>query len=190
MIAERHTDWIKLAQYLGAANHEAEDVVQTMYLKVGLLEQREGSLERITHYSGGLNTIYIFKMLQTACIDIKREQAKNVELDYMSPIQDPSIKELAYAELMETIKLAIDKLHEYDQMLLELHFVYGHSMREIEKRTGIPTHSVFNSIKNAKKQIKQAAKIKFAEYAQAAADTEQIYRPRRHYREDNQGDRD
>jgi RNA polymerase sigma factor (sigma-70 family) len=186
-IAQRHQEWIKLSMYLGAHVSEAEDIVQTMYLKVAMIQQREGSLERITHYSGGLNTIYVFKMLQTACVDIKREQQKTLELYIEDPIQDPAIREHAYFELMKTIKGAIDELHEYDQMLLELHFVYGHSMREIEKRTGIPTHSVFNSIKNAKKQIKHKAEGKFNEYAAEARDTEQVRGPRGRYREDHEG---
>jgi RNA polymerase sigma factor (sigma-70 family) len=188
MIAERHNDWIRLARYLGAQEIEAEDVVQTMYLKLAVMNDREGSLQRIAHYSGGLNTIYVFKMLQTACVDLKREQGRTLDLYIEDPIQDPAIKEQAYFELMETIKTAIDNLHEYDQMLLELHFVYGHSMRDIEKRTGIPTHSVFNSIKNAKKHIKSKAEAKFNEYASEARDTEQIRGPRGRYREDNEGD--
>jgi predicted DNA-binding protein YlxM (UPF0122 family) len=77
---------------------------------------------------------------------------------------------------MGEVKKAIDDLRDYDQMLLELHFVYGHSMRDIEKKTGIPTHSVFNSIKNAKQFIKQRTTVKYKIYAEEKRNTEEVYR--------------
>jgi hypothetical protein len=33
-IAKRHIEWIKIAKYIGASNDEADDMVQSMYLKL------------------------------------------------------------------------------------------------------------------------------------------------------------
>jgi hypothetical protein len=49
-------------------------------------------------------------------------------------------------------------------------------MRDIEKKTGIPTHSVFNSIKNAKQFIKQRTTVKYKIYAEEKRNTEEVFR--------------
>jgi len=116
-------------------------------------------------------------MLHNAFIDIKRAENKTIpHQDQFNPVESPEMAEMAHLDLMGEVKKAIDDLRDYDQMLLELHFVYGHSMRDIEKKTGIPTHSVFNSIKNAKQFIKQRTTIKYKIYAEEKRNTEEIYR--------------
>lgn len=176
-IAKRHKEWYKIAKYLGANNDQADDMVQAMYLKLAELQLVEGNFQRITNYHGQVNTIYLFKMLHNAFIDIKRATKHPIPYqDHFVPIESPEMAEIAHLELMLEVKKAIDELRDYDQMLLELHFVYGHSMRDIEKRTGIPTRSVFNSIKNAKLHIKQRTQNQYKSYAEQKRNTETIYR--------------
>jgi len=176
-IAKRHKEWMKIAFYFGASQDQAEDMVQSMYLKLAEIQLAEGNFERLTNYQGNINTIYIFKMLHNAFMDIKRAEKTTIpHHDHFVPVESPEMAEMAHLELMLEVKNAIDDLHDYDQMLLELHFVYGHSMRDIEKRTGIPTHSVFNSIKNAKQHIKQRTQTKYKIYAEEKRHTETIYR--------------
>lgn len=179
MIFERHTEWQKLAQYCGADAEEVDDIVQNVYLKIAEIQFRDGSLAKLTHYSGGLNMIYIFKIIQTCTIDQKRAQ-RAAEFDFDEPDEygDPELVENEYASFMEDVKRAIDNLSEYEIMMLELHFVYGHSMREIEKRTGIPTHSVFNTLKNAKQKIKHETEAKYRDYCLTKYDQERGARPR------------
>jgi len=176
-IAKRHVEWVKISKYVGAKPDEIDDIIQTMYLKLGEIQLKEGSLDRFANYNGTINTIYLFKMIHNAFIDIKRAENKTIpHQDQFSPVESPEMAEYAHGALMDEVKKAIDELRDYDQMLLELHFVYGHSMRDIEKRTGIPTHSVFNSIKNAKQFIKQRTKTKYQIYAEEKRNTETIYR--------------
>ena len=176
-IAKRHIEWIKIAKYIGASNDEADDMVQSMYLKLAEIQLAEGNFVRLTNYNGTINTIYLFKMLHNAFMDIKRASNKTIpHQDQFNPVESPEMAEMAHLDLMGEVKKAIDELRDYDQMLLELHFVYGHSMRDIEKRTGIPTHSVFNSIKNAKQHIKQRTQTKYKIYAEEKRHTETIYR--------------
>ena len=176
-IAKRHIEWVKIAKYLGANRDEVDDMVQTMYLKLGEIQIKEGSLNRFANYNGTINTIYLFKMLHNAFMDIKRAEKHTIpHQDHFVPVESPEMAEMAHSDLMGEVKNAIDELRDYDQMLLELHFVYGHSMREIEKRTGIPTHSVFNSIKNAKQFIKQRTQNKYKIYAEEKRHTETVYR--------------
>jgi RNA polymerase sigma factor (sigma-70 family) len=176
-IAKRHVEWVKISKYVGAKPDEIDDIIQTMYLKLGEIQLKEGSLDRFANYNGTINTIYLFKMIHNAFIDIKRAENKTIpHQDQFNPVESPEMAEYAHGALMDEVKKAIDELRDYDQMLLELHFVYGHSMRDIEKRTGIPTHSVFNSIKNAKQFIKQRTKTKYQIYAEEKRNTETIYR--------------
>ena len=176
-IAKRHVEWVKISKYVGAKPDEIDDIIQTMYLKLGEIQLKEGSLDRFANYNGTINTIYLFKMIHNAFIDIKRAENKTMpHEDQFNPVESPEMAEYAHGDLMDEVKKAIDELRDYDQMLLELHFVYGHSMRDIEKRTGIPTHSVFNSIKNAKQFIKQRTKTKYQIYAEEKRNTETIYR--------------
>ena len=176
-IAKRHVEWVKISKYVGAKPDEIDDIIQTMYLKLGEIQLKEGSLDRFANYNGTINTIYLFKMIHNAFIDIKRAENKTIpHQDQFNPLESPEMAEYAHGALMDEVKKAIDELRDYDQMLLELHFVYGHSMRDIEKRTGIPTHSVFNSIKNAKQFIKQRTKTKYQIYAEEKRNTETIYR--------------
>ena len=176
-IAKRHVEWVKISKYVGAKPDEIDDIIQTMYLKLGEIQLKEGSLDRFANYNGTINTIYLFKMIHNAFIDIKRAENKTIpHQDQFNPVESPEMAEYAHGVLMDEVKKAIDELRDYDQMLLELHFVYGHSMRDIEKRTGIPTHSVFNSIKNAKQFIKQRTKTKYQIYAEEKRNTETIYR--------------
>jgi RNA polymerase sigma factor (sigma-70 family) len=176
-IAKRHVEWVKISKYVGAKPDEIDDIIQTMYLKLGEIQLKEGSLDRFANYNGTINTIYLFKMIHNAFIDIKRAENKTIpHQDEFNPVESPEMAEYAHGALMDEVKKAIDELRDYDQMLLELHFVYGHSMRDIEKRTGIPTHSVFNSIKNAKQFIKQRTKTKYQIYAEEKRNTETIYR--------------
>ena len=176
-IAKRHVEWVKISKYVGAKPDEIDDIIQTMYLKLGEIQLKEGSLDRFANYNGTINTIYLFKMIHNAFIDIKRAENKVIpHQDQFNPVESPEMAEMAHLDLMGDVKKAIDDLRDYDQMLLELHFVYGHSMRDIEKKTGIPTHSVFNSIKNAKQYIKQKTTVKYKIYAEEKRNTEEIHR--------------
>lgn len=184
-IAIEEMRWRKMANYLGARGEDIDDCVQTMYLKLGEIQEREGSLNRMETPTG-INTLYIFKILQSAVVDTFRERNRTFEsFDEFCPIDAPEPTEHKYAELMERIRECINEMRDYDQMMLELYFVYGHSYREIEARTGIPTHSIFNTVKNAKQIIKKHSKQLYYEYIQTKADTETIARHRGHYRENH-----
>lgn len=182
-ITTDNVKWRKMAVYLGARWDDVDDVVQTMYVKLLEIQQKEGNLNRMQLPNGGINTLYVFKILQSAVVDQYREQKKQIEILYEeNPIEPPDEMEYRHAELMEQIKCVIDGMHEYEQMMLELYFVYGYSMRQIEKRTGIPTHSIFNTIKNCKEKIKEKTKVKYNEYIQTKIDTEEITRFGGHHR--------
>lgn len=191
IIARDEVKWRKMANYLGARWGDIDDCVQNMYLKLAEIQQTEGSLQRLTNASGGVNTFYIFKILQSAVINVYRAENKVYDHEAeFNPMESPDEAEYKYQELMHKIKGVIDTMHEYDQMILELYFVYGHSLRQIEKRTGITVTSVYNTLKNAKQHIKNHSIELYEQYIQQKADQETIARFGRFDREDNGSDWD
>lgn len=183
MIAAKHKEWVKMALYLGAT--EPEDVVQEMYIK--LIENPE-IVERIEYKNNQVNTYYIFSIIRSKIVDAHRKESREHydELQY-NPIHSPDPSEEAYENLMVSIKKTIDKMGDYDQMLLELHFVYKLSMRDIEERTGIPLHSIFNRLKNTKRIIKIENYEQYENYIEENNDKEAIARTGRYDREGNTG---
>jgi RNA polymerase sigma factor (sigma-70 family) len=179
MIAYRNTEWIKMATYLGSAT--PEDIVQEMYLK--LLENPD-MLSRIEYKTNEVNTFYIFSIIRSKIVDAHRKESRESydELQF-DPIESPDTSEFAYQDLMESIKRTIDTMGDYDQMLLELHFVYKLSMRDIEERTGIPLHSIFNRLKNIKQTIKYQNYEQYKDYQEANNAKEAIARVGRYHRE-------
>ena len=166
MIASRHKEWIRIALYVGANPINVKDAVQDMYLKLAEIQKREGNLERITNLAGDVNTVYIFKLLTNESIKTHKKDSKTAELPDNIEISDTdnSIPEDAYGDLITIINQSIGEMHSYEKMLMELHFDYGMSMRKIELNTGIPTHSIFHTLKNAKQKIKAKASQRYNEY--------------------------
>jgi RNA polymerase sigma factor (sigma-70 family) len=179
MIAYRNTEWIKMATYLGSAT--PEDIVQEMYLK--LLENPD-MLSRIEYKTNEVNTFYIFSIIRSKIVDAHRKESRESydELQF-DPIESPDTSEFAYQDLMESIKRTIDTMGDYDQLLLDLHFVYKLSMRDIEERTGIPLHSIFNRLKNIKQTIKYQNYEQYKDYQEANNAKEAIARVGRYHRE-------
>jgi RNA polymerase sigma factor (sigma-70 family) len=182
MIAQRHSEWVRMASYLGS--NYPEDVVQEMYLK---LCENPDMLARINYKENEVNTFYIFSIIRSKIVDAHRKESRESydELQF-DPIESPEISEYIYEDLMNGIKATIDTMGDYDQMLLELHFVYKLSMRDIEERTGIPLHSIFNRLKNIKQTIKYQNYEQFEQYQQANNEKEAIQRVGRYHREGHQ----
>ncbi len=188
MIASRHREWIKMANYLGSDH--PEDAVQEMYLKLCEINEAEGSLNRF-EYHGQVNTMYIFKILQSKVIDAFRQKKREVyDEQQFNPVEPIQECEYAFEDLMSCVKSTIDEMGDYDQMLLELYFVYGFSMREIESRTGIPLHSIFNRLQVSKNIIKQKTKDKYYEYCEQKISTEEVARLGGCSRDSDEGDWD
>jgi DNA-directed RNA polymerase specialized sigma24 family protein len=165
-------------------------MVQNMYLKLAEMEIREGTLNRIQNNNGSVNTVYVFKILSNLVVDEVRRGSKETRLDDSIdiPINDEIVDDKAYNELIEGIKIVIDDMHQYDKMLLELHFVYDMSMRAIQRKTDIPTHSIFNTLKNAKQKIKQETSQRYRKYVDDRNDRETSDGIGRHNPEGNEGD--
>jgi RNA polymerase sigma factor (sigma-70 family) len=193
-IALRHNEWRKMALYLGATAQNVDDIIQDFYIKIIEINATDGNLNRITGENGKLHTMYVFKIIQSNVVNDFRAKKKDIfDENYTDENEVDSIQiELtdSYSELMAEIKSVIDSMREYDQMLLELYFVYGFSFREIQRRTSIPARSVFIIVKTAKELIKQKTQNLYDKYSQEENEKATISRIGRYYSEDNAGDWD
>ena len=176
-IAKRHNEWLRIAKYVGAPIETINDIVQDMYLKLAEINEREGNLNRITNHAGDINTVYIFKLLTNETIKYVKKSAKTTQLPEQIEISitEANMSEIAYNDFMGAISDCINSMHEYDKILIELHFIHNLSMRKIENKTGIPTHSIFNTLKNAKQKIKQETNQKYNEFRDSRNDRETEY---------------
>jgi DNA-directed RNA polymerase specialized sigma subunit len=184
--ADRHKEWIKIAIYYGADVESASEIVQQMYLKLGEIQIKEGNLNKLINYNGAINTVYVFKVLQNLFYDSKK--VKEIGLDYIDNtyVNDVEESEQEYHIVLAKMKVVILSFNEYEQMLLELYFVHNRSLREINKRTGIGVHSIFNTIKNAKEKIRKTIEQDYRNYTDSGNKT--IYWTRGYNSEDNESD--
>jgi DNA-directed RNA polymerase specialized sigma24 family protein len=107
-IAKRHTEWLKIANYLGATPDQADDMVQSMYLKLAEIQLAEGDFTRLTNHHGTINTIYLFKMLHNAFMDIKRAEKHTIpHQDHFVPVESPEMAEMAHSDLMGEVKNSV-----------------------------------------------------------------------------------
>jgi RNA polymerase sigma factor (sigma-70 family) len=193
-ITARHKEWRKMAFYLGAVSDNVDDIVQDFYIKILEIKETDGSLQRITGENGKLQTYYVFKIIQSVVINGIRAKKKDIfDENYIDDTENDYIKieiKDTYSNLMVEIKEVIDGMREYDQMLLELYFVYGFSFREIERRTSIPTRSVFNIVKNAKEIIKNKTIHLYEQHCKEENENETESGLGRYYRENYPSDWD
>lgn len=189
--AQKHTEWIRIAKYLGADADLSREIVQHMYLKIGELNQKEGNLEKLVNHHGGINTVYVFKVIQNLYFDhLKKKEfgADFTNIEYeLEPIDDQEEK---YQVLIHKLKRIIQGFGEYEQMLLELYFVNGCSLRDISKSTGIGVHSIFNTIKNAKEKLKKQTNKDYRAYRESRNTRTTILRLGGHDSDNNSSDWD
>ena len=74
LLAKKHKTWIDVVSSFGCGKTIAEDIVQEMYIKV--LPKIENGLD-IIYYDNDINYYYIYKVLKTLFIDLKRK-SKNI----------------------------------------------------------------------------------------------------------------
>lgn len=190
-VAKDEEKWRRMAIYLGARGDDVDEMIQRMYLKLGEIQHKKGSLEDMRG-SDGINTFYVFKTLQSCIVDEYRNK-KTISSNTLEVTTDRielahdlhSKKEKKYRDLMLEMKRVINNLDDYDLMMLELYYVKGCTIREIASGINMSTKSVFNTLSNIKRELRNEIKEEFKTFIEAEKDTQEINRIGRCYREDN-----
>lgn len=159
-LAEKHNIWIKMVRSLGCDKHTSEDIVQSMYLRIHQYVKDE---KKIMYNDDEINTFFIYVTLKNM---YKTYKTSNSKFQFFDIREDESVEELrdeffdlamdqAFDRLIFKIKAEMETWHKYDKLLSEKYFKTNYSLRDISDGTGISLTSIFNSIKNNKKLLKE-----------------------------------
>lgn len=144
----------RVAYYLLESEHDAEDAVQELYLK--LWKSRE-SLKDI-----GTPVAYGIVLLKNICIDRLRRQAvrKLEPLGRGVPPEAPSPeRRIASKDLLQLILTEIDKLPDRQAEVMKMMVLEDRDYKEISERTGLSQVHVRVLVSTARKTLKQKLKI-------------------------------
>ncbi len=151
-LALKNEDWIRVVCSFGAPRHEAQDVVQNMYIKMHEWESK--GKNSILYNKNEVNYYFVFKVLRTLFLDEKRA-TKNYFLTNSSKLFEHSnAEEMAIQNLTEDIKQRIEGLHWYDKRVFNIVCIQKISMLQLSQQTGISYHSIKRTIKKVKELLK------------------------------------
>ena len=160
-LAENHKIWVRMVRGFGADRDLAQDIVQSMYLR---LHKYIEDKYRIMYNDDDVNRFFVYVTL------------KNMYLTYMSSqnryqwyeireddVIDEDLNEFVFDEVMDT---AFDRLiskindemntwHKYDRILSEKYLKSDYSLRDIATGSGISLTSIFNSMRENKRILKE-----------------------------------
>ena len=149
-IYKDHKKWINTVKKMGCNQEEAEDVVGEMYCIIGKMLNNGLDIS----YGDEVNYYYIYMTLRTTFLQMKNKQNKmnNVSLDFVLELEDSEY--INFEEANDKVEEALDKLHWYDQKVYNL-LQDDYSIRELSRKTNITYHSLYNTFRKVKEQLKK-----------------------------------
>lgn len=154
-LAENHTLWIKMVVNMGCDKHIAEDIVQSMYLRIHRLVTDE---KKIMYNDDEVNRFFIYVTLKNMFVDYVKARNKYTFYEYMENDEslDDGLDDLEFDEqeafhnLVDSMSSEIMTWERYDIILSQLYFKTDLSLRDIANGSGISLMSIYNSVKNYK----------------------------------------
>ncbi len=153
---EKHKTWINVVKSFGCNPSQAEDIVQEMYLQL----HRDLNKGLDFTYNDEVNYFYVYKILRGIYCNIYKKEARKLKI-YMEElkeeiveIDDLGIDEHEYAKRQDKIGEVLSNLYWYDAKVFEI-VASGKSVAALSRETKISYYSLYNTYRNALKQIKQ-----------------------------------
>ena len=147
---KRHKNWIDIVVSFGCNRDTAEDLVMEMYIKIDRLASSGTDLK----YKDDINYFYVFKVLSTMFLDLKRKEAKTIIVDLDSVSEVTTEQDLTnYEEKYQDVLDAFDQLYWYDKKVYEI-IDDGLSISELSRKTNISYYSLYNTFNKVKKFLK------------------------------------
>lgn len=162
-IVQLHTEWIKIAKYVGCPEHLVDDLVQDMYVKLLLIKEKEGSLDRL-YQQNKLNKGYIFAMLSNMYAMYRRKPISVPYNENETADIDGSDMERKFTILINKVESMMKDMHWYNSKLLKTYVDENHSIRSLSKATRISARSVQHTLAKVRNQIKEECKTEYYEY--------------------------
>ena len=151
LLAKKHKTWINVVNSFGCNSIISEDIVQEMYIKI--IPKIEAGLD-IIYYDNDINYYYIYKVLKTLYIDLKRK-GKNI---IMLNIEDTNYTKLDcdvdYDEAYDKIKAELNKMFWYDRKVFEI-INEGESIADFSRNSYIEYYTLYNTYRKVKDKLKK-----------------------------------
>lgn len=149
-IFKDHLKWINTTKKFGCTQEEAEDIVGNMYCIIGKMLNKGLDIS----YGDEVNYYYIYMTLRTSFLQLKNKQKKmnNVSLDFTQELAEDEY--INFDEANDIVEDKLDTLHWYDKKVYNL-IQDEYSIRELSNKTGITYHSLYNTLRKVKEQLKE-----------------------------------
>ena len=147
---KKHIQWLEIVESFGCNKWTAEDIVGEMYIKLDRVIKQGKDITR----DGEINYFYVFKVLTSIFLDLKRKEAKYTLVE-LNDFNDPSNEiEVDYLKNYERILETLQGLYWYDQKVFEI-IESGESISELSRKTNISYYSLYNTYKKVKRILKE-----------------------------------
>ena len=148
--AEKHKQWIEIVKSFGCNKTTAEDIVQTMYLKLILYSQKK---KDFMYNDKEVNYYYVFKILRGLFGDLVRKE-KKIKYINIDDIQiETSFNNIDYNKAFKKVNDHLKKIHWYEKEVFNL-IQEGESILQLSKKTNIGYSSLYNTYNKVKNKLK------------------------------------
>lgn len=148
----QHSKWINLAEKFGAGDY-AEDVVQEMYIRLTKYENHPNRVKK----DGDIYEGFIYVIIRNITYDLQRAKKEMLSLSdvSLSSLENDQY-DTRFDELNKIVQDEIKNWDWYDSQLFKYVYEDGIGLRKLSRDTKISLSSIFNTIKHAKRRIKEA----------------------------------
>ena len=149
MLVNKRKKWINILLHFGCDPKDFDDIIQDMYLKV-FEKLNEGT--NIMYKDDSINYYYIFKILRSLFINMKRREKNTVivDLDYLYKIESDQSNTETYLKIEGELKT----MYWYDRKIFEI-ITEGENISTLSRKTGISYYSLYKTFKKVKNKIKR-----------------------------------
>lgn len=148
---QKHKTWINICKSFGLDYPTSEDVVMEMYIKLDYITKKGTD---ITYNKDELNYYYIFKILYTMFLQLKkkRDRVNFIDQEMLQNIEGQ--EQVYFQEIEKRFNNEFSKLHWYDQKVFEI-VASGTKIAELSRKTQITYISLYNTYTKVKKLLKK-----------------------------------
>jgi RNA polymerase sigma factor (sigma-70 family) len=143
-----HTLIFRVAYRMTGNAHDAEDVLQTVFLRLAARDASSAGIENTESY---LRRAAVHASLNL----LELRSRKDIPLDGLPEPASGGISPGARRDLREVLRLAIGRLDRRSAEMFALRFIEGHSNPEIAEMYGVSTLVVAVTLHRARKQLQK-----------------------------------
>ena len=160
-LAESHKVWVRMVTGFGADRELAQDLVQSMYLRMHKYVKDEN---RIMYNDDEVNRFFVYITLKNMYRTYMNASNKFTFFEIREDdVIDTELREFCFDEavdsaferLMGKISAEMNTWHKYDKILSEKYLKSDYSLRDIANGSGISLTSIFNSMRENKRILKE-----------------------------------